>query len=126
MRKTESRWRALGLVGAGVVLFASLACDKPAGTSTATASASPSPTLAANGPDPSAHDQSAEDAMPRVTAAESIALVKEGKAIVIDVRGTEAYKAAHTKGSIDYPLNKLEAGDFTGLPRDKRIIAYCT
>ena len=121
MRKTESRWRALGLVGAGVVLFASLACDKPAGTSTATASASPSPIAAANEP-----DQSAEDAMPRVTAAESIALVKEGKAIVIDVRGTEAYKAAHTKGSIDYPLNKLEAGDFTGLPRDKRIIAYCT
>ncbi|MFM8393728.1 MAG: rhodanese-like domain-containing protein, partial [Acidobacteriota bacterium] len=58
--------------------------------------------------------------------AESITLLKEGKAVIIDVRGSEAYKANHTKGSIDFPLSKLEAGDFTGLPRDKKIIAYCT
>ncbi|MFZ4985591.1 MAG: rhodanese-like domain-containing protein [Blastocatellia bacterium] len=126
MHKIKSRWQALGLVGAGIVLFASLACNKAAQTSTATATSPATPVAATNGSDHSAHDQSSEDAMPRLTAAESIALVKEGKAIVIDVRGTEAYKAAHTKGSIDFPLNKLEAGDFTGLPRDKRIIAYCT
>ncbi|NBO65485.1 MAG: rhodanese-like domain-containing protein [Acidobacteria bacterium] len=121
MHKTNSTWRALGLVGAGAVLFATLACDKSTGSSVATANPT-SPQLA----EPANPDQNAEAAMPRLTAAESIKLVKEGKAIVIDVRGTESYKASHAKGSIDFPLNKLEAGDFVGLPRDKRIIAYCT
>ncbi|MGE0887707.1 MAG: rhodanese-like domain-containing protein [Blastocatellales bacterium] len=64
--------------------------------------------------------------MPRVRAEETKKMVDEGKAIIIDVRGTEAYKLSHIKGSIDYPLSKLENKDFNGLPKDKRIIAYCT
>jgi hypothetical protein len=72
------------------------------------------------------HENHPEDAMTRLTAEESIQLVKDGKAIVIDVRGTASYEAAHIKGALDVPLNQLEAGNFTGLPRDKRIIAYCT
>jgi rhodanese-related sulfurtransferase len=64
--------------------------------------------------------------MPRIKADETKKLVDEGKAIIIDVRGTEAYKISHIKGSLDIPLNKLESGDYKGLPKDKRIIAYCT
>jgi len=104
------------------MLVASLACSKAADTAKSTSPVAPPVAAAASGE----AGQNPEDAMPRITAAETIALVKDGKAIVIDVRGTESYKAAHAKGSIDFPLNKLEAGDFTGLPRDKRIIAYCT
>jgi 3-mercaptopyruvate sulfurtransferase SseA len=70
--------------------------------------------------------QNAEDKMPRVTAEEAKKLVAEGKAIIIDVRGSDSYKSSHIKGALDFPLKKLEAGDFTNLPKDKRIIAYCT
>lgn len=122
MQSTKSSWHAWRLIGAGAMLFTSLACGKPAETTSSTATVTPSPVAATA----DSADQHPEDAMPRITAAESITLFKEGKAIVIDVRGTESYKAAHTKGSLDFPLNKLEAGDFAGLPRDKKIIAYCT
>ncbi|MFN6201017.1 MAG: rhodanese-like domain-containing protein [Acidobacteriota bacterium] len=122
MQLTKSSWRVWGMIGAGAMLFASLACDTSAEKSMASATASPAPVASPVG----AEDQDAEAAMQRITAAESITLVKEGKAVVIDVRGTEAYKANHTKGAIDFPLSKLEAGDFTGLPRDKKIIAYGT
>jgi rhodanese-related sulfurtransferase len=70
--------------------------------------------------------QSPESKVTRIKADEAKKLVEEGKAIIIDVRGTDAYKLTHIKGSLDVPLNRLEAGDFTGLPKDKAIIAYCT
>ena len=122
MKVTKSSWRVWGVIGVGVMLFASLACNTSAEKSTASATATPKPVAAA----PMSEEQSAEAAMERITAAESLTLAKEGKAVVIDVRGTEAYKATHAKGAIDFPLSKLESGDFTGLPRDKKIIAYCT
>jgi hypothetical protein len=69
--------------------------------------------------------QSAEDKMPRINAEEAKKLVADGKAIIIDVRGTDVYKISHIKGALDIPMGKLEAGEFKNLPKDKRIIAYC-
>lgn len=109
------------LVAPGALLLFSFGCgnpEEPMGSGSLT----PAVTKAAD----DSHENHPEDAMPRVTAEESIPLVKSGKAIVIDVRGTASYEAAHIKDALDIPLNKLEAGEFTGLPRDKKIIAYCT
>lgn len=64
--------------------------------------------------------------MPRMRPEEAKKLVDEGKAIIVDVRGTEAFKLSHIKGSLDYVLGKFESGDFSGLPKGKRIITYCT
>ena len=64
--------------------------------------------------------------MPRINAQEAKRLVDAGKAVIIDVRGTDAYKISHIKGALDYPLPKIEGKDFSGLPKGKRIIAYCT
>jgi len=73
--------------------------------------------------------------MPRVSGQEALALFKAGKAIILDVRGDTAYLTDHTKGALSLPLNKIEQGDFKALgedgkyhelPRDKRIISYCT
>lgn len=64
--------------------------------------------------------------MPRIRPEEAKQLVDQGKAVIVDVRGTEAYKLSHVKGSIDYVLSKFESGDFSGLPKGKRIITYCT
>ena len=70
--------------------------------------------------------QNPEDKVPRIGVEEAKKLVDDGKAVIIDVRGTEAYKTAHVKGALDYPLSKIESKDFSGLPKNKRIIAYCT
>jgi 3-mercaptopyruvate sulfurtransferase SseA len=93
-------------------------------TASATAAGEPSARPATVIPSPHAH-QNAEDKMPRVKVEEAKKLVAEGKAIIIDVRGAEAYKMSHIKGALDVPLNKLEAGDFKNLPTDKILIAYC-
>jgi 3-mercaptopyruvate sulfurtransferase SseA len=70
--------------------------------------------------------QNPEDKMPRISAEEAKKLVDSGKAVIIDVRGPDAYKLSHIKGSLEYGLAKIEAKDFSGLPKNKRIIAYCT
>lgn len=101
-----------------------LACSKlAASTATNNASAVITPDPAVAVPSPT---QNPEDKMPRLRPEEAKKLVDEGKAIIVDVRGTEAYKLSHIKGSIDYVLGKFEAGDFSGLPKGKRIITYCT
>jgi len=70
--------------------------------------------------------QNPEDKTSRISAEEAKKLSENGKAIIVDVRGTDAYKMTHIKGALDVSLNKLESGDFKDLPKDKQIIAYCT
>jgi 3-mercaptopyruvate sulfurtransferase SseA len=70
--------------------------------------------------------QNAEDKIPRVKVEEAKKMVAEGKAIIIDVRGDDAYKMSHIKGALDVPLTKLNNGEFKDLPNDKLIIAYCS
>jgi 3-mercaptopyruvate sulfurtransferase SseA len=95
----------------------------------AASTAAPSPTvsaLEAAASTPAPTPQSPEDRMPRVNAEEAKQLVAAGKALIIDVRSPEAYREAHIKDSVNVPLPKLEAGELKGLPRDRRIIVYCT
>jgi hypothetical protein len=70
--------------------------------------------------------QNAEDKIPRVKVEEAKKMVAEGKAIIIDVRGADAYKMSHIKGALDVPLTKLNDGEFKDLPNGKLIIAYCS
>jgi hypothetical protein len=117
------------LLGRAFLLLASaclaVACSKLAANSSSPTNSAvvATPATAAAVPSPT---QNPEDLMPRIRPEEAKKLVDEGKAVIVDVRGTEAYKLSHIKGSIDYVLSKIEAGDFSGLPKNKRIIAYCT
>ncbi len=70
--------------------------------------------------------QNPEDDMPRINVQDAKAAFDKGEAVLVDVRGIDAYRSAHIKGAIDHSLSKLEQGDFKGLPNDKRIIAYCS
>jgi len=70
--------------------------------------------------------QNAEDKIPRVKVEEAKKMVAEGKAIIIDVRGSDAYKMSHIKGALDVPLTKLNDGEFKDVPKGKLIIAYCS
>lgn len=69
------------------------------------------------------HDHAAEDSIKRVTVEQAKAAVDAGTALIIDVRGDEAYKAKHIKGSISVPD---AANGYQKLPKDKQIIAYCS
>lgn len=53
------------------------------------------------------------------------AVVKDGKAVILDVNGSESYKKGHIPGAIDYTANKDKLASL--LPADKNalIVAYC-
>jgi 3-mercaptopyruvate sulfurtransferase SseA len=65
------------------------------------------------------------DNVRRVTIAELRDMLDQGKAVVVDVRGDEAYKQEHIKGALDIPEAQLisRAGE---LPKDKLIVLYCS
>jgi rhodanese-related sulfurtransferase len=110
------------LFGSALLVLVALgaACQEPTAATTSPTSANPAATTAP------ASTQNSESAMPRVSVQEAKAAVDKGEAVIIDVRGSDAYKIAHIKGALDHGLSRLEQGDFKDLPKDKRIIAYCS
>lgn len=50
--------------------------------------------------------------------------VQAGEVVVLDVRPTEEYQAAHIAGAISVPLAELEQR-LESFPRDREIVAYC-
>ncbi len=121
--------KILSVISRGVLILASsclaLACSHLAVSTSQKASTAVATPNTATAPVP-APTQNPEDKMPRIGPQEAKQLVAEGKGVIVDVRGPEAYKISHIKGALDYGLSKIEAGDFSGLPKNKRIIAYCT
>ena len=68
--------------------------------------------------------QTQSDGVRRITPAEARAAVRQGKAVIVDVRGEDSYKAGRIKNARWINLNDIgaRAGE---LPRDKMIITYC-
>ncbi len=64
--------------------------------------------------------------MPRVIAEELKRLVAARRVVIIDVRSPEDYAREHIEGAINLPIQRIEAGYFLDLPRNKRLISYCT
>ena len=69
--------------------------------------------------------QAQTDGVRRITPAEARSAIAQGKAIIVDVRGEDSYKAGHIKNARWIHLNDIgsRAGE---LPRDKMIITYCS
>ncbi|HET6979624.1 MAG TPA: rhodanese-like domain-containing protein [Pyrinomonadaceae bacterium] len=65
------------------------------------------------------------DGARRVTIDEMEAMVKEGKAIIVDVRNQAAYDAGHIPGARLIPAGEVVA-HLKELPRDKTVITYCS
>ena len=65
------------------------------------------------------------DEAPRIKPEEVRELVRQNKAVLVDVRGVDAYKTRHIKGALNIPYGETEerAGE---LPRDKMIVTYCS
>ena len=64
------------------------------------------------------------DAARRITREEAQKMVKEGKAVYIDVRGKDQYDIAHIPGAINIPLTELP-NRWRDLPVGKFLITYC-
>src|SRR5690349_6984269 len=68
-----------------------------------------------------------EAAVPRVSIEEAKAAFESGAAIIVDVRGPEAYETSHVAGAISIPLGEIEQNmDGLTLEKDQWIITYCT
>jgi rhodanese-related sulfurtransferase len=67
----------------------------------------------------------AQDEAKRISVAEAKEALAKGTAVLVDVRGSEAYRAEHAKGALSIPLSEV-AGRAGELPNDKLIITYCT
>lgn len=64
------------------------------------------------------------DTLERVDRKALLARMKKGEVIVLDVRPSDEYEAAHLPFALSIPLEKLKA-KLKGLPKDKTIVAYC-
>ena len=93
----------------------------PVAATPATRAAQPQ---AAAGHDHASHEL--EEKMPRVSAQELKRLVAAGRAVAVDVRSAEEYRRAHIEGAINLPIQQIETGQYPKLPRDKRLVSYCT
>jgi predicted sulfurtransferase len=69
--------------------------------------------------------QPSADEAPRIKPEEVRELLKENKGVLVDVRGADAYKAGHIKGALNIPFSEIR-DRARELPRDKKIIAYCS
>lgn len=65
--------------------------------------------------------------VPRVPADQAKAASDSGDAVIVDVRGAEAYARSHITGALEVSLSAIQT-DPANLPLDKNkwIITYCT
>jgi rhodanese-related sulfurtransferase len=68
-----------------------------------------------------------EAEVPRVPLDDAVAAIQSGEAVVVDVRGAQAYQASHIPGALSIPLADIETNPSgINLDKDKWIITYCT
>ena len=66
-----------------------------------------------------------KDDAPRISVADAKKDFDAGKAIFIDTRSADAYKLERVKGAINISLSDFEA-KYKSIPKDKKIIVYCS
>ncbi len=71
-----------------------------------------------------AHDHDGDD-VERITVADAKKAVDAGEAIIVDARSQDSYNNEHIKGSINIPSKEMEER-YNELPKDKKIIVYCS
>ena len=81
--------------------------------------------VAANKTTPTPARVAQQNEVPRVTTKELEGLIKEGKVVIVDVRTQDMYDKGHIPGAKLIPVNQIgERGK--ELPRDKKIVTYCS
>ncbi len=65
------------------------------------------------------------DEAPRISLADAKKDFDAGNVVFIDTRAEAAYKTEHIKGAINIAADALQTR-YTELPKNKKIIAYCS
>src|SRR5689334_24310657 len=60
----------------------------------------------------------------RISREDAMKMVKQKKAVYVDVRSKESYDEGHLPGAISIPLSEL-AAHYKDLPSGKFLITYC-
>jgi len=76
-------------------------------------------------PAPSSGSQATADGARRVTADELQTMLKNGQAIVVDVRNQASYDLGHIPGAKLIPAGEI-LNHINELPRNKMIVTYCS
>jgi 3-mercaptopyruvate sulfurtransferase SseA len=63
--------------------------------------------------------------VPRISVEDTKKDVDAGIAVIVDARDAASYNAQHIAGSITFPLGSTD-DKFASLPKDKKIIVYCS
>jgi len=118
-----------------ILLLASLACNallpqtEPVSAPTAleTQIVIPTPTTEAVVTQPEDNLPQSDAEVPRVPVDLAKAAFDSGDAVIVDVRGADAYARSHVTGALEVSLSAIQT-DPASLPLDKSkwIITYCT
>lgn len=73
----------------------------------------------------SSEETAQKDDAPRISLEEAKKDFDAGKVLFIDTRGEAQYKQEHIKGAINIPADTFQTR-YTEVPKDKKIIAYCS
>jgi 3-mercaptopyruvate sulfurtransferase SseA len=60
----------------------------------------------------------------RISRTDAVKMVKQNKAIYVDVRSKESFDQGHLPGAVNIPLSELEKR-FRDVPTGKYLITYC-
>lgn len=63
--------------------------------------------------------------VPRISLADAKKAFDEGNVVFVDTRAEIQYREEHVKGSINIPAETFETR-FAEVPKDKKIITYCS
>ncbi len=66
----------------------------------------------------------AKDTMEPIPARDLVERLREGSALLLDVRPPEEYAAGHLPGAVSIPLKELEER-IAEMPKNQEIVAYC-
>lgn len=80
---------------------------------------------AAQAPQADAHNHADDAATSRITLEEAKKEFDKGTAVFVDTRDVSSYKFSRIKGALHLPLSDAQAR-LKDLPKDKKIIAYCS
>jgi 3-mercaptopyruvate sulfurtransferase SseA len=99
--------------------------SKPETVKTNTQTANTAPDAKTNSATATEHSDEHADDAPRINLADAKKDFDAGKAVFVDTRAAASYKTEHIKGAINIPADSIQTR-YTEVPKDKKVIAYCS
>lgn len=104
--------------------FAQQSCQKQTTATKTETTKTNSSAMTANAANNPAQPAPADDAA-RISLEDAKKAFDEGNVVFVDTRAESAYKTEHVKGAINIPAEAFQTR-YAEVPKDKKIIAYCS